>query len=162
MPSAAPSGRCARGARRRHEAARRPHRGETAGLDAIDGIAVGDGGDAQDESIADGIGGPRCVPGADRAPFDEAGRDEIGVRVGKLVNQYKVAKHFELAIGSTSFTFARKLQGIAAEATLDGLYIIRTSVAAEQMDAADCVRNYKALANVERSFRSLKTIDGVR
>ena len=88
-----------------------------------------------------------------------AGQDEIGLRVGKLVNQYKVAKHFELAIGNTSFTFARKLQGIAAEATLDGLYIIRTSVAAEQMDAADCVRNYKALANVERAFRSLKTID---
>ena len=88
-----------------------------------------------------------------------AGQDEIGLRVGKLVNQYKVAKHFELAIGNTSFTFARKLQGIAAEATLDGLYIIRTSVAAEQMDAADCVRNYKSLANVERAFRSLKTID---
>ena len=88
-----------------------------------------------------------------------AGQDEIGLRVGKLVNQYKVAKHFELAIGNTSLTFARKLQGIATEATLDGLYIIRTSVAAEQMDAADCVRNYKSLANVERAFRSLKTID---
>ena len=88
-----------------------------------------------------------------------AGQDEIGLRVGKLVNQYKVAKHFELTIGNTSFTFARKLQGIAAEAALDGLYIIRTSVPAVQMDAADCVRNYKSLANVERAFRSLKTID---
>ena len=88
-----------------------------------------------------------------------AGQDEIGVRVGKVINQYKVAKHFELAIGDTSLTFARKSEAIAAEAALDGLYIIRTSVAAEQMDAADCVRNYKSLANVERAFRSLKTID---
>jgi len=88
-----------------------------------------------------------------------AGADAIGLRVGKLVNQYKVAKHFELAIGERSFTFARRHQGIAAEAALDGLYIIRTSVAAAQMDAPQCVRNYKGLANVERAFRSLKTID---
>jgi hypothetical protein len=88
-----------------------------------------------------------------------AGRDEIGVRVGKIINQYKVAKHFELAIGDATFAFSRKHASIAAEAALDGIYIIRTSVAAEQMDAADCVRNYKSLANVERAFRSLKTID---
>ena len=88
-----------------------------------------------------------------------AGQDEIGLRVGKLVNQYKVAKHFELAIGERTFSFARKLDAIAAEAVLDGLYIIRTSVSAAQMNSADCVRNYKALANVERAFRSLKTID---
>ena len=85
--------------------------------------------------------------------------EKIGLRVGKVVNQYKMAKHFELAIGDKAFTFARKLDAIAAEAALDGIYIIRTSVAAEQMDAADCVRNYKSLANVERAFRSLKTID---
>jgi Transposase DDE domain len=88
-----------------------------------------------------------------------AGQDEIGVRVGKIVNQYKVAKHFELNIQETSFSFARKLAAIAAEATLDGIYIIRTSVNEQQMAAADCVRNYKSLANVERAFRSLKTID---
>jgi len=88
-----------------------------------------------------------------------AGRDEIGLRVGKLVNQYKVAKHFELVIGDNAFTFARKTDAIAAEAALDGLYIIRTSVPSTQMDSAECVRNYKALANVERAFRSLKTID---
>jgi DDE family transposase len=88
-----------------------------------------------------------------------AGADEIGLRVGKVVNQYKVAKHFELVIGDNTFAFSRKRGAIAAEAALDGLYIIRTSVAAAQMDSADCVRNYKALANVERAFRSLKTID---
>jgi transposase len=85
--------------------------------------------------------------------------DAIGLRVGKVVNQYKVAKHFALAIGDNAFTFARKQESIAAEAALDGIYIIRTSVRAAQMDAPQCVRNYKALANVERAFRSLKTVD---
>lgn len=87
------------------------------------------------------------------------GADAIGLRVGKVVNQYKVAKHFELAIEDASFSFARKHDAIAAEAALDGIYIIRTSVAAQRMEAAECVRNYKALANVERAFRSLKTVD---
>ena len=87
------------------------------------------------------------------------GPDEIGLRVGKVINQYKMAKHFELAIGQTMFSFARKGEGIAAEAALDGLYIIRTSVPAARMQAPQCVRNYKSLANVERAFRSLKTID---
>jgi len=88
-----------------------------------------------------------------------AGGEEIGLAVGKVINQYKVAKHFALAISDDMFSFARKREAIAAEATLDGIYIIRTSVANKQMDAPDCVRNYKALANVERAFRSLKTID---
>jgi transposase len=88
-----------------------------------------------------------------------AGPDEIGLRVGKIVNQYKVAKHFDLAIGDHTFTYARKLDSIAAEAALDGIYIIRTSLRASQMDGPDCVRNYKTLANVERAFRSLKTVD---
>ena len=88
-----------------------------------------------------------------------AGKDNIGVRVGKIINQYKVAKHFELVIGDAAFSFARKPDSIAAEAALDGIYIIRTSVPSTQMESADCVRNYKSLANVERAFRSLKTID---
>ncbi len=88
-----------------------------------------------------------------------AGADQIGLRVGRIVNQYKVAKHFQLSIGEASFTFSRERQSIAAEAALDGVYIIRTSVSAARMDSADCVRNYKALANVERAFRSLKTVD---
>ncbi len=87
------------------------------------------------------------------------GRDKIGLRVGKVVNQYKVAKHFELTIGDNAFSFARKHEHIAAEALLDGIYIVRTSVSAAQMDSAQCVRNYKSLANVERAFRSLKTVD---
>jgi transposase len=87
------------------------------------------------------------------------GQDKIGVRVGQVNNQYKVAKHFALTIGETAFSYQRKHDSIAAEAALDGLYLIRTSVSATQMDAAECVRNYKALANVERAFRTLKTID---
>jgi len=87
------------------------------------------------------------------------GQDQIGVAAGKVVNQYKVAKHFELLIADDSFTYTRKTDSIAAEAALDGLYIIRTSVKAERMDAPTCVRTYKSLAQVERAFRSIKTID---
>lgn len=88
-----------------------------------------------------------------------AGRDAIGVRVGKVVNKYKVAKHFAIDIDDQRFGFHRLEDNIASEAALDGIYIIRTSLAKEQLTAADCVRNYKSLAQVERAFRSLKTID---
>ena len=88
-----------------------------------------------------------------------SGQGKIGLRVGKVVNQYKVAKHFELDIRDDAFSFQRKPDSIAAEAALDGIYLIRTSVPTTQMDSADCVRHYKSLANVERAFRSLKTID---
>ena len=88
-----------------------------------------------------------------------SGQDKIGVAVGKVVNQYKVAKHFELTITDSSFTATRRADNIAAEAALDGLYIIRTSVPAQQMDAPSCVRAYKSLSQVERAFRSIKTMD---
>ena len=88
-----------------------------------------------------------------------AGQDRIGLAVGRVVNQYQVAKHFELLITDNSLTFARKAGPIALEAALDGLYIIRTSVKAERMDAPTCARTYKSLAQVERAFRSLKTMD---
>ena len=87
------------------------------------------------------------------------GQDQIGVRVGKVVNQYRVAKHFTLDIQDRAFAFQRRAESIAAEAALDGLYVIRTSVPEEQMDAADCVRHYKSLAQVERAFRTLKSVD---
>jgi transposase len=87
------------------------------------------------------------------------GEDKIGVRVGKVVNQYKVAKHFELDITPESFRFTRNTASIAAEAALDGLYIIRTSLPAAQADDAQCVRYYKQLAQIERGFRSMKSID---
>ena len=87
------------------------------------------------------------------------GQDKIGVAVGKVVNTYKVAKHFELFITDNSFTFERLTESIAGEAALDGLYIIRTSVKAARMDAPTCVRTYKSLSQVERAFRSIKTMD---
>ena len=87
------------------------------------------------------------------------GQDRIGVAVGRVINQYKVAKHFELTIEDASLRWSRNAESIRAEAALDGLYIIRTSVPAERMDGPECVRSYKALAQVERAFRSLKTVD---
>jgi transposase len=88
-----------------------------------------------------------------------SGQDDIGVRVGKIINKYKMAKHFDLDIKNDAFSFQHKSDSIAAETALDGIYIIRTSVSTDRMDSADCVRNYKLLVHVERAFRSLKTID---
>ncbi len=87
------------------------------------------------------------------------GQDKIGLTVGRVINRYKMAKHFTLTITDTTFTFARKEDAIAAEAALDGLYIIRTSVSPERLDSASCVRHYKSLSQVERAFRSMKTVD---
>lgn len=78
--------------------------------------------------------------------------------MGKVLNPYKVGKHFELVITEVCFTFVRLADKIAAEAALDGLYIIRTSVTAQRMDAPTCARTYKSLAQVERAFRSIKTM----
>ena len=93
----------------------------------------------------------------------DAGRltrqDKIGVQVGKIINRHKVGKHFELSIGESTLGWARRQDAIDAEASLDGLYVIRTSLHPQRMDAPTCVRSYKALSNVERAFRSLKTVD---
>jgi len=88
-----------------------------------------------------------------------SGQDKIGVRVGKVVNKYKVAKLFALTIEDDRFEFQRLTEPVAAEAALDGIYVIRTSVPKKHMDSAEAVRSYKALAEVERAFRSMKTID---
>ena len=87
------------------------------------------------------------------------GKGAIGVRVGKVLNKYKVAKHFVLSISDDGFDFHIDEEKVAAEAALDGVYVIRTSVSSEKMDADDAVRNYKSLSQVERAFRSLKTVD---
>lgn len=86
------------------------------------------------------------------------GQDVIGVRVGKVLNKYKVAKHFRLDIRDDGFAFGIDEAQVAAEAALDGLYVIRTSVPPARLGAADAVRSYKQLSQVERAFRSLKTI----
>jgi transposase len=87
------------------------------------------------------------------------GRADIGVRIGKVINKYKVAKHIQLEIHDDRLAFSLKEAQIAAEAALDGLYVIRTSVPPARLDAADTVRSYKQLSGVERAFRSLKTLD---
>ena len=87
------------------------------------------------------------------------GRDAIGVRVGRVVNKYKVAKHFDLDIEDTRFAFQIREDEVAREAALDGIYVLRTPIPALQMAAADVVRSYKSLSTVERAFRSLKTVD---
>ena len=87
------------------------------------------------------------------------GADKIGVRAGKVVGKYKMAKHFELAVEEDSFGYRRKPESIAAEAALDGLYVVRTSLPADELDAEGAVRAYKRLGAVERAFRSLKTVD---
>jgi hypothetical protein len=88
-----------------------------------------------------------------------AGAGKIGVRVGKVVGRYKMAKHYILDITNDRFAFTHDQDQVTAEAALDGIYVIRTTVAVEQMDAAKVVATYKSLARVERDFRSLKAID---
>jgi transposase len=87
------------------------------------------------------------------------GAGKIGVRVGRAVNKYEVAKHFEPLIEESRFDFRILQQEVAAEAALDGIYVIRTSLSKRQMSAPEVVRSYKALTEVERAFRSMKTID---
>jgi transposase len=87
------------------------------------------------------------------------GQAVIGVRVGKVVNKYKMSKHFVVHITDDSFTFQIDQQSVAAEAALDGLYVIRSSVSDATLDTAQTVRSYKLLTNVERAFRCLKSVD---
>jgi Transposase DDE domain len=88
-----------------------------------------------------------------------SGRDKIGVRVGKVIGKYKVGKHFDLDIKDAAFAFSVNEERAAAEAALDGLYVIRTSAAEAGMSAEAAVLNYKRLAEVERAFRTLKGVD---
>ena len=88
------------------------------------------------------------------------GREKIGERVGKVIGQYKMAKHFTWTIDEAgAFTWQRDEASIAAEAKLDGLYGIRTSLPERTLDGPGTVRAYKRLSSVERAFRSLKTVD---
>ena len=87
------------------------------------------------------------------------GAAEIGKALGKVSGKYKVDKHFATTITDTSFAFQRNQASIAAEAALDGIYVLRTSVPADTLDAAAVVEGYKKLANVERDFRIIKTDD---
>jgi len=87
------------------------------------------------------------------------GKDMIGIRVGGVINNHKVAKHFKLTITEESFSYGRDSEKIKAEAALDGIYVIRTSVPAEEATPEETVGSYKNLSRVERAFRCMKTID---
>ncbi|MCI4673728.1 transposase [Mycolicibacterium litorale] len=88
-----------------------------------------------------------------------AGADAIGVAVGKVINKYKVGKHFHYTITATSLAVERRHDHIAAEAALDGIYVLRTCVPDDQLDSTGVVTSYKNLANVERDFRIIKADD---
>ncbi|MGH8338282.1 MAG: IS1634 family transposase, partial [Gammaproteobacteria bacterium] len=87
------------------------------------------------------------------------GRKEIGPAVGKILGRYKMGKHFSLFIEEDGFRCERKPSGIEREASLDGIYVIRTSVPAEALSIEKVVGHYKRLSEVERAFRSLKSVD---
>src|SRR5246500_211464 len=87
------------------------------------------------------------------------GEATIALKVGAVVNRHKVAKHFELVIGEANFSFHRKIEAITAEAALDGIYVVRTNLPKKLLGDAATVGAYKSLAQVERAFRSLKTVD---
>jgi len=87
------------------------------------------------------------------------GKQNIGVRAGKILNRYKMGKHFQLRIEEDSFQYQRKTSNIEREESLDGIYVIRTSVRQEALSSEQVVASYKSLSGVERAFRSLKTVD---
>jgi len=89
-------------------------------------------------------------------PFDDA---TLGLKVGRVINHFKMAKHFQITIAAGRLTWARRTAAIDQEQQLDGIYVIRTSEPAARLAAADAVRQYKSLSQVERAFRCLKGID---
>jgi len=91
-----------------------------------------------------------------RSPFTDA---ELGLKVGRVVNRFKVAKHFELTIAQGQLSFQRNTPAIRRESELDGIYVVRTNQSAERLSAEDAVRSYKSLAEVEQAFRCLKQTD---
>ena len=94
-----------------------------------------------------------------RAKRPLRGKQFIGIRAGKILNRYKMGKHFQLRIEEDSFHYERKTANIEREQSLDGIYVIRTSVTKETLSSEQVVASYKSLSGVERAFRSLKTVD---
>jgi transposase len=99
------------------------------------------------------------VAATQRAKRPLRGKAKIGLRLGKVINRYKMHKHFVITIDDTHFSYQRNVAKIMAEAALDGVYVVRTNVASEEMSGNDAVRAYKSLSGVEQAFRSIKTVD---
>jgi transposase len=95
----------------------------------------------------------------ERAKNPLRGAEAIGLRVGKVVGRHKMAKHFILDITEDSFAYRRNEESIREEEKLDGIYVVRSNVAKEEMSAGELVKSYKSLSQVERAFRSMKTVD---
>jgi transposase len=103
------------------------------------------------------LGRIKIAVGRKRDPL--RGTAEIALKIGEVLNTYKMKKHFDLNITDTAFSFTRRTDAIAAEAATDGIYVVRTSLSAEALGDADTVRSYKSLSLVERGFRCIKTVD---
>ena len=101
----------------------------------------------------------KIVQATERPKRALAGKDKIALRVGKVLQRYKMGKHFQLEITEESFNYRRKQEAIEREAALDGIYVVRSSLTPQQMTASDLVRSYKGLSVVEQAFRSFKTVD---
>ena len=101
----------------------------------------------------------KIVQATERPQRALQGKDKIALRVGKVLQRFKVGKHFQLEITEESFNYCRKQEAIEREAALDGIYVIRSSLTQLQMTASDLVRSYKGLSVVEQAFRSFKTVD---
>jgi transposase len=101
----------------------------------------------------------QIVAATQRSKRPLRGKQNIGLRVGKVLNHYKMAKHFEVTIQEDSFSYKRKQANIDKEESLGGIYVVRTNVPAEALSNEQAVRSYKSLSGVERAFRSLKTVD---
>lgn len=101
----------------------------------------------------------RIVAATERESRPLKGKDRIGIRVGRVINKYKMAKHLILHITETAFSYERDEPRIKEESLLDGIYVIRTNVGKEVMDSSEAVAAYKTLSGVERAFRTMKTID---
>jgi transposase len=101
----------------------------------------------------------QIVAATERSRRPLKGEAGIGLRVGKILNRFKMAKHFRLDIREASFSYVRDEVKIAEEAALDGIYVVRTSVQKAALDTEETVRAYKDLGHVEQAFRSVKTVD---
>ena len=101
----------------------------------------------------------KIVAATERVRNPLRGQDAIGLRVGAVIGRFNMAKHFELTITDKALAYRRKTEAVEAEAAIDGLYVIRTSLSAAELDANAAVAAYKSLAHVERAFRSMKTVD---
>ena len=101
----------------------------------------------------------KIVDAAGRKSRPLTGKDRIGIRVGKVIDRAKMGKHFKLFIDDKSFRYERDLDGIKEEAALDGIYVVRTSLKRPDLPADEAVATYKHLSDVERAFRSIKTLD---